>query len=54
MSNVDVTYETSDDEVITKKKPKKINLAASLDSDIEEIQDPKKKSESPEEELGEW
>ena len=37
----------SDDQVI-KKKPKKINLAASVDMDIEEIET---KKESPEEEL---
>ena len=41
---------SSDDQVITKKKPNKTNLAASLDSDVEEIQ---KKKETPEDELGE-
>jgi hypothetical protein len=51
---VDTDHFSSDDQVIMKKKPNRINLAASLDSDIEEIENPKKNPESPEEELGEW
>lgn len=51
---IDTDHFSSDDQVIMKKKPNRINLAASLDSDIEEIENPKKNPESPEEELGEW
>lgn len=40
----------SDDQVIKRKPKKVINLAASLDTDIEEIQNP----ETAEEELGEF
>lgn len=42
---------SSDDQVIAQKKPNNKNLAASLDSDIEEIPNPK---ETPEDELGEF
>jgi len=48
-----MVVDSSSDEQVTKRKPKKINLAASLDSDIEEIESPKEK-ESPKEELGEF
>jgi len=42
---------SSDVQVTTQKKAKKVNSADILDSDIEEIQKPK---ENAEEELGEW
>jgi hypothetical protein len=49
---IDSGDSSSDDQISSKRKPTKTNLAASLqvDTDIEEIPNPK---ESPEEELGE-
>jgi hypothetical protein len=48
-----MAIDSSSDDQPKKRKPKKINLAASIqvDTDIEEIQN---KKETPEEELGEF